>query len=163
MLLHAPAARPAAEDVGMVEEAIEERADGGIDRRTHDALAQRVAEEAPAPDAHVVRDELSAPAFVVVKCRSGGRLARPPSPAPCASHGAAGGRGVDEERYRAGRTRVPVGDAQASSTGPLSAGASRPVCRSSPCRPSPTGRPLCRCDDETAVPPPGGPRVASFV
>src|SRR5438034_8123747 len=78
MLLHAPAARPAAEDVGMVEEAIEERADGGIDRRTHDALAQRVAEEAPAPDAHVVRDELSAPAFVVVKCRSGGRLARPP-------------------------------------------------------------------------------------
>src|SRR5947207_13913438 len=29
MLLHAPAARPAAEDVGVVEEAIEERADGG--------------------------------------------------------------------------------------------------------------------------------------
>ena len=29
MLLHAPAARPAVEHVGVVEEAIEERADGG--------------------------------------------------------------------------------------------------------------------------------------
>ena len=71
----------------------EQRADGGIDRGAHDALAQWVTEEATAPDAHVVRDEVSGPACVVVNVHP---LATEPA------HGAA----LQEARALAGR-RLP--------------------------------------------------------